>query len=272
MDEENFGQYLGPCKALAQQTGKILLDFWRSPNLSIIHKADGTPCTEADLAAHDEIAQGLNAITPGVPILSEEGDWPDYTQRSQWRQYWLIDPLDGTRGFIAHLEQFSINIALIVNHQPVLGLIYVPASATVYYAWRNGGAFKQIGLQSPQQLQPISKPADSPWRIVIGQYSQGKRLIKLINPRCRYELLHLNGSLKFGWLAERQADVYPRLGPISEWDTAAGQCIVEESGGTVIDLQGRTLQYNCKDSLLNPEFIALADSRWAEKWLEILTN
>lgn len=256
---------------LVAQTGAILLDFWRRPlELSIQQKQDGTPFTAADLAAHREIAAGLQAIAPGIPILSEEGEWPDYAERAQWRQYWLVDPLDGTRGFIAGLEQFSINIALVVEHEPVLGIIYVPVTATIYYAWQGGGAFKQVGAAAAQRIQPVAKTADAPWRIVIGQYSLGKRLAQLINNQCPFQLLHVNGSIKFGWLADGQADIYPRLGPISEWDTAAGQCILTESGGGVVDLQGRTLQYNCKDSLLNPDFIALADSRWTEQWLEIL--
>lgn len=269
----DFKQIMVGCKTVAERTGAILLDFWHNPqNLSTQKKSDGTPYTAADLAAHAQIMNDLQALTPGIPILSEEGDLPDYAERSQWPQYWLVDPLDGTRGFIAHLEQFSINIALIVDHHPVLGLIYSPATETVYYAWQGGGAFKQIGSQTPQPIHFLPKNPVAPWRIVLGQYSRGKRLTQLIHNQCPFQLLHVNGSVKFGWLAEGQADVYPRLGPISEWDTAAGQCIVTESGGAVVDLHGRTLQYNRKASLLTPDFVALADASWAAQWLKILTN
>ena len=321
------------CLALARRTGEILLRYWRQPTeLSIQKKTDGTPATAADLAAHLEITSGLKAIAPDFPVLSEEGEWPDYAERAKWGPYWLVDPLDGTRGFIARLEQFSINIALIVDHQPVLGVIYSPASATFYYAWQGGGTYKQIGAQAPQRLRTPAKTDSAPWRIVIGQYSRGKRLLQLINQpfplstasmasclypahrrsrllgmtpvswgqagenrdsppcdppsrkesslqrelllinNCEYQLLHANGSVKFGWLAEGRADLYPRLGPISEWDTAAGQCILTECGGAVVDLQGRSLQYNRKPSLLNPEFIALADASWTEYWLKIFVH
>lgn len=269
--DADLKQYIAPCKALAEQTALTLLDFWRRPqDLSIQQKPDGTPATAADLAAHRQIAAGLQAIAPGIPIISEEGEWPDYPQRAQWRQHWLIDPLDGTRGFIAHLEQFSINIALIADHHPVLGMIYVPVANTVYYAWRNGGAFKQVGAAEPQPIHRLEHTPAETWRIVVGQYSRGKRLAQIIQDRCRFQLLHGNGAVKFGWLAEGLADIYPRFGPISEWDTAAGQCILSESGGAVVDLQGRTLQYNRQASLLNPDFIAVADSRWVQQWLEIL--
>lgn len=264
-------EYVSGCQALAIQTGTLLLDFWRQPQkLSIQKKPDGTPATEADLAAHHKIATGLQQMAPGIPVLSEEGERPEYHQRSQWRRYWLIDPLDGTRGFIAHLAQFSINIALVIDHKPVLGVIYSPVTEMLYYAWRDGGAFKQTGAAAPQRLQPPDKIPGAPWRIVIGQYSQGKRLTQRLQNHCSFQFLHANGSIKFGWLAEGQADVYPRLGPISEWDTAAGQCILTESGGQVVDLHGRTLQYNCKASLLNPDFVALADARCTQQWLAIL--
>jgi 3'(2'), 5'-bisphosphate nucleotidase len=271
VDSKLLEKYMCSCRALAQRTGTILMELWRQPQNLVIHKkADSTPSTNADLAAHREITAGLQNLTPNIPILSEENEWPDYAVRQQWQHYWLIDPLDGTRGFIAHLAQFSINIALMEERQPILGMIYTPADQTIYYAWRGSGAFKQIGAQAPQQIRPPERPANAPWRIVIGQYSRGRRVEQLIRNRCDFSWLHANGSVKFGWLAQGQADIYPRFGPISEWDTAAGQCILNESGGAVVDLQGRTLQYNDKDSLLNPEFIAVADARWVEFWLNIL--
>ncbi len=267
-----MNEYLEPCKTLASQTGEILLKYWNQAHLQTFRKSDGTPCTEADLAAHKVIAEGLAKLTPEIPILSEEGELIDFSQRSQWQVYWLIDPLDGTRGFLAHLEQFSVNIALIQNHRPVFGVIYVPAARTFYYACQGEGAFKQLGQNTPQRLAIASKEAASPWRIVVGQYSQAKRISQLIKDSCAFEILHVNGSVKFGWLAEGQADFYPRFGPICEWDIAAGDCILHESGGVMVDLHGRTLQYNCQDSLLSPEFIALADPRWQEHWLRLINE
>jgi 3'(2'), 5'-bisphosphate nucleotidase len=271
--DQDFQQYMPDCLALARRTGVILLNYWRQPQpLPTQKKADGTFATAADFAAHQEITRGLQTLTPDIPVLSEEGTWPDYPERAQWPAHWLVDPLDGTRGFIAHLEQFSINIALIVNHLPVLGIIYVPAAATAYYAWQGGGTYTQVGDNAGQRIRPPGRNIDAPWRIVIGQYSRGKRLSQLIDNQYEFEVLHVNGSIKFGWLAEGQADVYPRLAPICEWDTAAGQCILTECGGAVVDLQGRTLQYNRKASLLNPDFIALADSSWTERWLKVLSR
>lgn len=264
-------EHLDAVISLVRRTGVILLEYWRSrEDLQIRKKSDGTPTTAADLAAHQKMIEGLEEITPQMPILSEEGQWPDYEKRRLWQEYWLVDPLDGTRGFIARLEQFSINIALIRDHQPVLGVIYAPATDTVYYAWQGGGAYKQVGGEAVQRLQPSKRAEPEPWRIVIGRYSRGSRLLELIQNRCQFQVLHANSAIKFGWLAEGQADIYPRLGPIQEWDTAAGQCIVSEVGGTVVDLQGQKLQYNHKPSLQNPEFIALSNANWAELWLEIL--
>ncbi len=266
----DYQNLIAGCKALVERTGAILLEFWnQDQKLLIQKKSDGTPCSEADLAAHQVIIAGLQLLTPEIPVLSEEGERLDYIQRSQWRQYWLVDPLDGTRGFLDHLEQFSINIALIAEHRPVLGMIYVPRAATVYYAWEGGGAYKQVGNGAIQKIHSLND-VRTDWRVLIGQYSRGKRLAELINNRCSFQILRVNGSVKFGLLADGQADVYPRLSPISEWDTAAGQCILTESGGAVVDLRGKTLQYNRTPSLLTPAFVALADSRWTEQWLEIL--
>lgn len=193
-------------------------------------KKDGSQFTAADLSAHQIISDGLLKLTPDIFVLSEEGEWPEYEVRKNWDYHWLIDPLDGTQGFINHLEQFSINIALIQNHHPVLGVIYVPASETAYLARQGGGAYKQIRGERRQQIKPQPRKTTTPWRLVIGQYSRGRRLEQIIKKTCEYQLLHVNGSMKFGWLAEGQADLYPRLGHICEWDTAAGQCILTESG------------------------------------------
>lgn len=256
---------------VAKNAGQALVEYWRHPErLDCINKADGSPCSTADLAAHEILVKGLSAFAPQAPIISEEDVCPDYPVRAAWNSYWLLDPLDGTRGFLNHLDLFSVNIALIVNHQPVLGIIHVPIPEITYFAWQNGGAFLQQKNEDPIVLKIKPKAENTPWRLVMGQYSKGATVIKRIQQKMPFQILQANGAVKFGWLANNQADIYPRLGLISEWDTAAGQCILEEAGGAVVDLKGQPLQYNRKDSLLNPEFIALADPAYKQIWLNVL--
>lgn len=272
---KNLDHYLSTAVKLAKIAGVELVKYWHdSPEkLDVKQKEDHTPATLADLAAHQILISGLQQLSPDLPVLSEEGEWPAFAERSQWESYWLIDPLDGTRGFIAHLPEFSINIALVCCNKPVLGIIYIPMSDTCYLAKEHQGAFKQIGdTILPIQTKMRPKLSQDPWRVLMGVYSRGVRVKELLKDRVVFELIQINGAIKFGWLAEGWGDIYPRFGPIHEWDTAAGQCILTEAGGTVVDLQGRPLQYNCKDSLLNPEFIALADASNLELWLNILNE
>lgn len=269
----NLNCYLSAAMDLANQAGISLIKFWHgtATELKVSQKNNNTPATAADLAAHQILTEGLQQLTPNLPIISEEGEWPSYEERRKWQNYWLLDPLDGTRGFIAHLPQFTINIALIVNQSPALGIIYLPLLQTYYYAIKGQGAFKQV-VNNKSAIHILPKPEDHPWRIVIGEYSKGRRISEQFRGKYSFELLHANSAVKFGWLAEGRADIYPRFGAISEWDTAAGQCILTEAGGIVVDLHGQTLQYNRQDSLLTPEFIALADPRWLEQCLKILND
>lgn len=271
----DLDKWIAPCVELAKQAGIAILDFWqqRIESLEIKYKSDNTPFTLADIKAHHILVEGLQRLTPDLPILSEEGDWPEYAQRARWDAFWLLDPLDGTRGFIRHLKEFSVNIALIVQHVPVLGIIYIPVEEICYYAEQKSGAFKQIGNQAPVTLQkPFSQHVPELWKVLIGHFQKGQRLMQRIGNKVPFQFIRLNSSIKFGWLAEGRADVYPRLSAICEWDTAAGQCILKAAGGAVVDLQGRALQYNRKTSLLNPDFIALGDPRWMDLWLKILNE
>ncbi|MBS0351296.1 MAG: 3'(2'),5'-bisphosphate nucleotidase CysQ [Proteobacteria bacterium] len=267
----DFCGLITECKALAKHTGTLLLQFWNQQrDFMVRKKSDGTPVSEADLAAHQLIKATLQRLTPDIPILSEEDDIPSFEQRQLWREYWLIDPLDGTRGFLEHDFEFSVNIALIRQHQPVIGLLYIPNGSICYYAWQGGGAFKQISDQPPISLTQFHKNQPKNWKVLIGKYSRGKKLATLIGNTCDFQILRANGSIKYGMLADRAADLYPRLSPIYEWDTGAGQCILEQSGGCVVDLQGKALQYNRKPSLQTGAFIALADSNDQDFWLKIL--
>ena len=258
--------------SIAQQAGVAIMDYYQEGDakLNPQKKSDDSPVTQADIAAHQVIADGLQVLTPHIPILSEEGDLSrSYDIRKQWQRYWLIDPLDGPRGFIAGLPEFSVNIALIENHQPIMGVIYSPVDQELFGGLKGEGAFKQSSGMQKQLIK--SRSID--WGGVIvatGHYHNPKRLAGLLADQIKYERLALNSSLKFCKLAEGSADVYPRFGPTSEWDTAAGQCILEAAGGCVVDLSGQSMQYNAKASLENSAFVALADPVIQQRILTLL--
>lgn len=257
---------------IAVQAGQATMPYWhQTKELKVSRKADNSPLTQADLSAHQTIAQGLAQLTPDIPLLSEEGEAPDFSQRQQWDYYWLIDPLDGTRGFIEHSPEYSVNIALIHQHQSIMGVVYAPVTEECYFAWQNAGAFKQLKQQAIEKLHAQAPTSAKPLRIIIGQSHCSTRLEQFIaHHNINHQLMRLNSSLKFCYLAEGRADLYPRLGPTSEWDSAAGQCVLTEAGGVTVDFSGKTLQYNSKSSLLNPEFLASTDPNLVEQWKTLL--
>lgn len=223
------------------------------------NKIDNSPLTAADMAAHDLISQRLRELTPDIPILSEESSAEPFESRRQWTHYWLVDPLDGTREFIKRNGEFTVNIALIEDHLPVLGVVQVPATGTCYYAAANLGAFRHSPGARPVRLQTRTTAADE--FIVAGSRSHAtdrqKSFFAALGDNT--EIISAGSSLKFCLVAEGRVDIYPRFGPTSEWDTAAAQCIVTEAGGLVTDLQLDPLEYNHKESLINPEFLVIGD-------------
>lgn len=263
--------------SLARKTGNVIYEFYlKSRQFAVAAKSDATPLTQADLIANEMITAGLKQLTPQIPVLSEEGAEIPLNQRRQWNQYWLVDPVDGTKEFIRHTGEFSINISLMSDNKPILGLIYAPVMDLLYYALKDEGSFKQEGESTPQRLQV------KPWspeltRIAAGHFYKLDKLKKILDHFGPYEIITCGSALKFGLIAEGKVDLYPRYGNTSWWDTAAGQLLVEEAGGSVlgiytkqqnlqrensssnsIDLQ--TLRYNMQPSLLNPHFIALGDT------------
>jgi len=238
---------------LAAEAGRAIMNVYGG-RFTVERKADCSPLTEADLAAHHVIAAGLAALTPPLPVLSEEEDDIPYEERARWRSYWLVDPLDGTREFIKRNGEFTVNIALISEHRPVLGVIHVPVSGVCYYAGAGLGAFRQA---PGARAQRIHTRRWNGGRIVIaGSRSHNDpRFERFLAEFEDYEIIAMGSSLKSCLVAEGRADVYLRLGATSEWDTAAAQCVVEEAGGALTDLRLRALLYNTKDSLLNPYFI-----------------
>jgi len=255
--------------AIAQRAGeKIVAIRSRLSELNIQSKQDNSPVTEADWQAHSIIEEGLCALTPEIPQLSEESEEIGFATRSHWEQYWLIDPLDGTKEFIAGTAEFTINIALIHHGEPILGVIYIPVSQHSYVAVKDHGSFF---CEKNNAFKPINarhwlneKP-----NLVISRRHQSTSLLmqELLNEFPDYTRTFAGSSLKFCLLAEGRADIYPRFAPTSEWDTAAGQCILEVAGGAVLDLNANPLRYNTKESLLNPSFIAVADA--SHDWLSL---
>jgi 3'(2'), 5'-bisphosphate nucleotidase len=260
MTETRPCDYLGDVIAIAHEAGRKILAVYRT-DFDVEHKDDRTPLTEADLAAHRTIIDGLKTLTPEIPALSEESAERPFTERSRWDRYWLIDPLDGTREFVKRNGEFSVNIAMIVDHKPVLGVVYAPVLDTTWYACEGSGAHKQANDEPAVEIRVRPAPED---RLVIaGSRSHGsRRLQAFLAVVGDHEFIPMGSSLKSCLVAEGRADVYPRLGPTSEWDTAAAQCVVEEAGGRITDLHFQPLRYNTKASLLNPEFIVVGDTSY----------
>ena len=245
--------------ALARRAGDAILEVYRQ-DFDVELKDDRSPLTAADMAAQQVIAEGLARIEPVLPLVSEEASQQPWEQRRAWARHWLVDPLDGTREFVKRNGEFTVNIALIQQHEPVLGVVLAPVTGELYVAARGIGAWWQAEENGDWErigTRALAQPA-----IVAGSRSHGgaqeETLCRLVGEG--YSLQPLGSSLKFCLLARGGADVYLRRGPTSEWDTAAAQCVLEEAGGAVLDLHGRPLRYDRGESLLNPEFIAVGDA------------
>ncbi len=250
--------------ALAKGAGKIILQIYCRNDFAVTEKSQSSmssPLTEADLAAHGFIVEGLKQLS-SLPVLSEEADLPSYQERQNWTSFWMVDPLDGTKEFINRNGEFTVNLALIENCRPVLGVVHVPALDVTYYTMPGQGALKQKGNQSPA---PISVTALSrrSVRVVASRSHPSPKMEQFLSRLEKFEIVETGSSLKFCRVAEGAADLYPRLGPTMEWDTAAGHCIVETAGGSVSTLDGMPLVYN-KEDLRNPDFVV--SSQGAEQW------
>ena len=234
----------------------------------VAHKADESPLTEADLASHRIIVEGLRALTPAVPVLSEESADVDFATRVGWTRYWLVDPLDGTKDFVKRNGEFTVNIALIDRHAPVLGVVAVPVTGVCYAAGRGLGA-RRYDADGMSELR-VRTPAAKPWRVAASRSHADRRTEAFIRNLGPSERVSIGSSLKFCLLAEGGIDIYPRFGPTCEWDTAAAQCVVEQAGGRVTDLGLEPLRCNTGESFLNPYFLAFGDA--AVDWREFLPD
>ncbi len=243
---------------IALRAAAAIMTVYRGA-FTVERKLDDSPLTQADLESQRIILQGLETLTPGVPVLAEESAQAPWELRRTWRELWVVDPLDGTREFVKRNDEFVINIALVVEHEPVLGLIAVPAQGLVYVGAAGHGAYRRLadGARSTIRVAP---PA-APLRVVGSRSHTSPELTTYLRHSAAYEILGVGSALKFCLLAEGKADLYPRFGPTSEWDTAAGQALLEAAGGHVTRMDGHRLRYNCRASLINGDFVAFTDPR-----------
>ena len=253
---------IDPVIALTEKAGQAILEVYSS-DFEVQSKNDESPLTQADLASHHCIVAGLEKLTPGMPVISEESGLPDFKERSSWTRYWLIDPLDGTKEFVNRNGEFTVNIALIDNHRPVFGVVHVPVQNKTYIGCEGYGAERRDADGQAQSIRVAASSA-SPVRVVGSRSHRGASLDAYLENLGESDMVPMGSSLKFCVIAEGGADLYPRLGLTSEWDTAAAQAVVEQAGGSVVTLDGKPMKYNTKEDMLNPFFfvIGAADRDW----------
>jgi 3'(2'), 5'-bisphosphate nucleotidase len=240
---------------IARDAGEKIMEVYARDDFGTRVKSDDSPLTEADLAAHHVIVDGLKALSADIPVLSEESSDIPWEQRQQWETYWLVDPLDGTKEFIKRNGEFTVNIALVENNEAVLGVVYAPVLDVTYYGDENG-AFKITEGGETLPIEVVAHQEGESWKVVGSRSHAGDSLVAFLGELGEHEMVSMGSSLKLCLVAEGVAHIYPRLGPTSEWDTAAAHAVVNAAGGEVIVAEtGEPLQYNTKESLLNPFFI-----------------
>lgn len=270
MNKELLKTLLPEIQRIATEAGEKIMEIYEG-GFKTETKSDDSPVTTADLAANEHIEKELQKLNPSFPILTEEAAETPFSEREKRETYWLVDPLDGTKEFIKRRDSFTVNIALIHQHQPVLGVVYAPALDLSYFACQGHGSFKQESVQTNSNAQRIyAREIPKNNAIFVGSRSHtGKAMAEFLDNFAAengdYELLSMGSSLKMCMVAEGTADCYPRLWLTSEWDTAAAHCIVNEAGGRIVKTDMSPLLYNTKDSLLNPYFFAIGNNTidWA---------
>jgi 3'(2'), 5'-bisphosphate nucleotidase len=264
----NLEELVEPVVATAIAAGAAILEIYAT-DFDVEAKEDDSPLTLADMASHRCIMAGLRSLTPDLPVISEESGLPDFEVRRAWQRYWLVDPLDGTREFVKRNGEFTVNIALIEEHRPVLGVVHVPVSGKTYLGCTGRGAERR-SAQGDREPVRIAIESASPVRVVGSRSHRGASLDGFLEKLGDFEMVPMGSSLKFCLVAEGAADIYPRLGPTSEWDTAAAQAVVEQAGGTVLQLDGKPLNYNAKPDILNAHFMVAGPQD--HDWLGILSS
>lgn len=263
MPDDTHEGLLQLAKDAAREAGEAVLAIYDKGSYDEYQKSDDSPVTSADYLANDIINKRLQEATPDIPILSEENKHAGLHERKHWDRYWLIDPIDGTQEFIARSGDFAINIALIENNAPTIGVIFWPPGQTLYYAVKGQGAYKQSPDEEKRiHVRQLDDPHESVVMIAISRRQSRHKVISKLSARRVYQTLPLGScSLKSCFIAEGKADVFMRLGVTGEWDTGASQCIVEEAGGSILAATFEPLTYNQRHSLENPDFIVLGDPK-----------
>lgn len=252
--------------------GAKIMDIYNTEDFGVEMKSDDSPLTKADQAAHDLLVEELNALAVG-PVLSEEDADIPWQVRKLWDQYWLVDPLDGTKEFIKRNDEFTVNVALIRHGIPVLGVVYAPAKSLWYFGnndprFGKVGAFKKEDNGSTQSISPSALPSKNQrWRVVGSRSHTSEDFDAFMSRFENANLVSMGSSLKLCMVAEGSADLYPRLIPTCEWDTAAAQAVVEAAGAQVLNWETKEpLRYNTKEQLLNPYFVVCAEK--SDIWLD----
>lgn len=263
-----YTDFIEPIATLAHEAGEAILEVYAT-DFVVQSKPDESPLTRADLASQQRIIAKLKDLTPDIPIISEESSLPPFDERRMWQCYWLIDPLDGTREFVNRNGEFTVNIALIEAGRPVFGVVHVPVQQKTYIGCEGHGAELRDRGGQPLKIR-VADASCMPVRVVGSRSHRGASLNAFLAGVGAHNLVPMGSSLKFCAVAEGTADVYPRLGPTSEWDTAAAQAVVEQAGGAVLQLDGKPLSYNQKSDILNPWFVVLGPMD--RDWLALLPN
>ncbi|MAM00612.1 3'(2'),5'-bisphosphate nucleotidase CysQ [Hydrocarboniclastica marina] len=253
MDKNAIQAIIPELLEIAEAAGEAILEVYRTV-IAVEYKGDNSPVTAADMAAHHIIMDGLTRLTPDTPILSEEAANIPWSTRQQWQRYWLVDPLDGTREFLNRSGEFTVNIALIEGGQPILGVVSVPVTGDYYWGGEATGAWHRGSVGTVRELK-VSAPA-SKLRVLASKSHLNEETRAYIDKLGPVELVQAGSSLKICRIAEGKADLYPRLGPTSEWDTAAAHAVLLGAGGRISTVKGDPLLYNQEETLLNPHFIA----------------
>jgi 3'(2'), 5'-bisphosphate nucleotidase len=266
--------YLPAVIDLVRQAGEAILPHWRS-ELAVQTKADESPVTVADMAAHQVLVDGLRALDSAIPVLSEEDCELSLAERAGWTRWWLVDPLDGTKEFIAGSEEFTVNVALVEGGKVRFGVVGIPASGRCYYGGEEFGAWRSEANGAAEPLRVRQRPEGAFTVVASRRHSspaQEQFLSRLGERFGELALVNVGSSLKFCLLAEGAADCYPRLAPTSQWDTAAAQGVLEGAGGVVLDVSGAALCYEARETYLNPSFLALPGGVDWREWLIELAN